>query len=169
MIVLGIDPGTKRAGYGAVLKEGSTYTLLCAGILQTSAKEAADILSEIKISLDKIISDIRPDCLATEKLYFSKNQKTALAVAEARGIILLAAKEKGLPILEFSPNEVKLGITGYGMADKKDVLKMVRLILKSPNLKIIDDASDALALAILGGDRMVAEKKRINKTGSSKT
>lgn len=94
----------------------------------------------------------KPDVLAIEKLYFAKNQKTALAVAQARGVILLAGKEHGLRIREYAPNEVKIGVTGYGAADKKAVLKMVRLILKRPDLSVIDDASDALALAILAAN-----------------
>ena len=94
--------------------------------------------------------------MAIEKLFFAKNTKTALAVAQARGVILLATKERGIRIKEYTPNEVKLGVTGYGFADKKAVLKMVRLILRKQNLKVIDDASDALALAILStGDRLL--------------
>ena len=87
--------------------------------------------------------------LGIEKLFFAKNQKTAMAVAQARGAILLAAEEAGLTIKEYAPNEVKLGIAGYGFADKKAILKMVRLMLKKPDLAVIDDASDALALAIM--------------------
>jgi len=83
------------------------------------------------------------------KLFFMKNQKTAMSVAEARGAIMLSAAESGLSVKEFSPNEVKAGITGYGLADKKAVLKMVRLILNQPSLNLIDDASDALAIAIV--------------------
>jgi crossover junction endodeoxyribonuclease RuvC len=92
--------------------------------------------------------------VAIEKLFFAKNQKTAIAVAQSRGVVLLATKEQGIRIKEYTPNEVKLGVTGYGFADKKAVLKMVRLILNKGDLKVIDDASDALALAIFAaGDR----------------
>ena len=86
--------------------------------------------------------------MGVERVYFSKNQKTAMSVAEARGVILLAGLEAGIEIKECSPNEVKSGLTGYGLADKRGVAKMVNLALGTPNLKIIDDASDALAIAI---------------------
>jgi crossover junction endodeoxyribonuclease RuvC len=87
--------------------------------------------------------------MGIEKLYFAKNQKTAIAVAQARGVVLLSVGEHGIPVKEYTPNEVKSGITGYGFSDKKAVLKMVRLILGKHDLKIIDDASDALAIAIV--------------------
>jgi crossover junction endodeoxyribonuclease RuvC len=87
--------------------------------------------------------------MGIERLYFATNQKTAIAVAEARGIILLSAAEAGLPIKEYAPNEVKTGVAGYGLADKKAVLKMVKLTLGMQDLKVIDDASDALAIAIM--------------------
>jgi len=149
MIVLGIDPGTKRIGYGLVEKNGSRLFCLEAGILKIVSDRPELVLQEAKQGLVKIIEKFKPGLLVVERLYFAKNSKTALAVAEARGVILLAAAESGIPVKEYSPNEVKLGITGYGKADKKAVWKMVKITLKLSGT-IIDDASDALALAILG-------------------
>jgi crossover junction endodeoxyribonuclease RuvC len=149
IIALGIDPGTRRVGYGIVRKEGGAVSFVTAGILKIKSLGDSAAFEEIKREMDKLIAQHRPDVVAIEKLYFAKNQKTAIAVAQARGVILLSAQEKKIPIKEYSPNEVKLGVTGYGFADKKAVLKMVRLILGKHDLKVIDDASDALALAIL--------------------
>jgi crossover junction endodeoxyribonuclease RuvC len=149
MISLGIDPGTRRIGYGIVQKDGGSIQFVSAGILTIKSTEDAPALLETKRQIDALIKKHRPDIFAIEKLFFAKNQKTAMAVAQARGVILLAAAENSVKIKEYSPNEVKLGITGYGFADKKAVLKMVRLTLGKQNLKMIDDASDALALAIL--------------------
>jgi crossover junction endodeoxyribonuclease RuvC len=153
MIALGIDPGTRRVGYGLIKKEGGALIFVAAGILSIKGADNVSALGEIKDEIDKLIKKYRPEVMGIEKLYFAKNQKTALSVAEARGVILLAANEKGLPIKEYSPNEVKLGVTGYGFADKKAVLKMVRLTLGKNDLKVIDDASDALALAIMATGR----------------
>jgi crossover junction endodeoxyribonuclease RuvC len=152
MIALGIDPGTRRVGYGVILQENHEAIFVEAGMIPITSTDNAGALHEIKKSLDKLIAKHQPDVVAIEKLFFAKNQKTALAVAEARGVILLAIREHGVRIREYAPNEVKLGVTGYGSADKKAVLKMVRFILKKPDLAVIDDASDALALAILAAN-----------------
>lgn len=149
MISLGIDPGTRRIGYGLVSCEGAETCFIAAGILEIKSKDDASALVETKRGMDALLKKYKPNVVAVEKLFFAKNQKTAMAVAQARGVILLAAKENKSPIREYTPNEVKLGITGYGSADKKAVLKMVQLILGEHDLAIIDDASDALALAIL--------------------
>lgn len=154
MIALGIDPGTRRIGYGVVDHNGNSARYLDAGLFKIEAGEDIAALEETKREIDRLIIKYRPDAVGVEKLFFSKNQKTAMAVAQARGVILLALKEHNVPIREYTPNEVKMGVTGYGLADKKAVLKMVRLILDKQDLKVIDDASDALALAIFcAGDR----------------
>ena len=156
MITLGIDPGTRRVGFGVILQEGSEAIFVEAGILPIRSTDDVGALYETKRELDKLITKHKPDVLAIEKLFFAKNQKTALAVAQARGVILLAAREHNVRIREYAPNEVKAGVTGYGAADKKAVLKMVRAILKQPGMDVIDDASDALALAILAaGERLI--------------
>ncbi len=149
MIALGIDPGSRRIGYGVVNCTGQKMTFLAAGILTITSTDDISALEETKKGVDALIKKHRPDVMAIEKLFFAKNVKTALAVAQARGVILLATKERGVRIKEYTPNEVKSGVAGYGFADKKAILKMVRLILGKQDLKVIDDASDALALAIL--------------------
>jgi crossover junction endodeoxyribonuclease RuvC len=149
MIALGIDPGTRRVGYGIVDNNRNEAEFITAGLLAVTSKEDSGALGEIKKGIQDLIKKYKPDIIAVERLYFATNQKTAIAVAQARGVILLTIHESGTPLKEYTPNEVKSGITGYGFADKKAILKMVQMILKKPDLKIIDDASDALALAIL--------------------
>lgn len=149
MIILGIDPGTRRIGYGAVEYERGVISLIDAGLLTIEGGDDQSALNETREQINKIVKKIKPSVLSIEKLYFMKNQKTALQVAQARGVIVSAAMEHGLEIREFGPNEIKLGITGYGLSDKKAVFKMVRLILNEPELDVIDDASDALAVAII--------------------
>ncbi len=151
MIALGIDPGTRRIGYGIVKTAGNETRLLAAGILNITSTDDAGALVETRRDIDTLIKKYRPEVVGVEKLFFAKNRKTAIAVAQARGVILLAARERRIPIREYTPNEVKLGVAGYGSADKKAVLKMVRLILDRQDLAVIDDASDALALAIIAG------------------
>ena len=146
MIVIGIDPGTARIGYGVIKKEYGKVSFLDAGILKIGKNQHA--LLQIKKELGSLLKKWKPGLMGVERVYFSKNQKTAMSVAEARGVILLAGLEAGIEIKECSPNEVKSGLTGYGLADKRGVAKMVNLALGTPNLKIIDDASDALAIAI---------------------
>ncbi len=155
MIALGIDPGTKRIGYGVVKDERGAATFIAAGILDIKSRAHgaatgdAEALQEVRRGVEKLIKKYRPGVVGVERLFFAKNRKTAMAVAQARGAILLAIKECNVPIKEYAPNEVKLGVTGYGSADKNAVLKMVRLILGERGLDVIDDASDALALAIM--------------------
>lgn len=157
MIALGIDPGTRRIGYGIVRSEGTALAYLAAGILKIKSMDDVSALEETKKGVDRLIKKYEPDVVGVEKLYFAKNQKTAIAVAQARGVILLAAREQKIPLREYAPNEVKLGVTGYGFADKAAILKMVRLILQKPGLTIIDDASDALALAIMAAGNRAAQ------------
>ncbi len=149
MISLGIDPGYKRVGYGVIKSWKGNLHLIQAGLLKIESQENPEIALEVRSEIKKLILKFKPAAAALEKVYFSKNRKTAIRVAEMRGIITLALKEEGLPLYEFSPNEVKSQITGYGFSDKISVAKMVKLILKEPEIKVGDDAFDALALAIL--------------------
>lgn len=157
--ILGIDPGTKRAGFGVISKEGNELRLVDAGVFNVGKSTENESLLIIKQQTDLLIKKYSPSLFSIEKLFFSTNQKTAMSVAESRGVSILCALEKNIPILEFSPNEIKSAIAGFGFADKKAVLKMVRLILKEPNLKVIDDASDALAIAIVGAQNLRLIKK----------
>ncbi|HTY40090.1 MAG TPA: crossover junction endodeoxyribonuclease RuvC [Candidatus Paceibacterota bacterium] len=160
MIILGIDPGTRRVGYGLIEKTDGQLRLVDAGLLKIAGSDDAAALVELRSHLSELIKTHRPDRLAVEKLFFSQNRTTALQVAQARGVVLLTATEAGIPIFEYAPNEVKAAVTGHGLSDKEAVLKMVRLILGVPNLDVIDDASDALALAIVGGSAGTAVEKK---------
>lgn len=153
MTILGIDPGTRRIGYGVIRQEHGIAKLMAVGILKIKSTDDAGALQETKKELDTLIKKFKPQVMAVEKLYFTKNQKTGIQVAQARGVILLCGAENKVKICEYTPNEVKLGVTGYGLADKKAVAKMVRVILRAPLVKVIDDATDALAIALFAGQR----------------
>jgi len=156
MIILGIDPGSRRVGYGIIQRVSGKATMLAAGILPVQSSIESGALLEIVAGLNKLIVEFKPEVVALERLFFSKNQKTGMQVAQARGAILTALATHGLKIEEYSPNEIKMSLTGYGLADKRAVLKIVRIILNEPELKVLDDASDALALALIarGVDRL---------------
>ena len=147
MIILGIDPGTTRVGYAVIEKKDSdNLNLLICGCLESKNKEQKDRLKEISDLILDLILKYRPEVLAIEKLFFTKNAKTALAVAEARGVIINSANS--LNIREFTPLEIKVAITGYGKAEKEQVKKMACRILKLEKMPKIDDTSDALAIAL---------------------
>ena len=147
MIILGIDPGTTRIGYAVIKKKDSdNLNLLTCGCLESKNKEQKDRLKEISDLILDLILKYRPEVLAIEKLFFTKNAKTALAVAEARGVIINSANS--LNIREFTPLEIKVAITGYGKAEKEQVKKMACRILKLEKMPKIDDTSDALAIAL---------------------
>lgn len=149
MIVLGIDPGTARTGYGLVERTGSHLRALDYGCLETPAGwPLAQRLQLIEAGLDGLIDDHRPALVAVERLYFNKNVRTASAVGEARGVVLLVAARHGLAIHEYGPHEVKQAVTGHGRADKGQVQRMVQALLGLTALPRPDDAADALAVAI---------------------
>jgi len=149
MIILGIDPGTAIVGYGIILKEKSKLSLLDYGCVTTGkASPQADRLCIIKKEIGKIIKKYRPQVMAVEELFFFKNLKTAIKVAEARGVLLVTGKDAGLTICEFTPLEVKIATVGYGRAEKQQVQKMVKAILNLKEIPKPDDAADALAIAI---------------------
>lgn len=145
MKILGIDPGTARIGYGLI--SDHPLKLLDYGVIEIKDKTNRKflILSE---KLGELINKFKPDAASVEKIYFAKNQKTAIEVAQARGIIILSLLNKKIPIYEYTPQEVKLAVTNYGLADKKAVAKLVKQLLGINELKGYDDASDALAIAI---------------------
>ncbi len=149
MIVLGIDPGTTRAGYGVLKKESGKLIFLEGGLISSpQTNNQGDRLLALERGLQKIIESAKPDVAGIERLYLTKNKKTAVRVAEARGVIIKTLSAKRVPIEEFPPSSVKLAVTGSGTADKKAVAKMVSLILHVDTSKMIDDATDALAIAI---------------------
>lgn len=147
--VLGLDPGSHRLGYGLLMKKsGDEIIPLDYGLIEIKEADPGKRLVLLDQKIRALINKARPDLIGIEKLYFSRNQKTAMAVAEARGIILLAASRRHIPIKEYSPTTVKQRIVGDGGADKKAILKMVKLFLGLKNLDCIDDVSDALAIGI---------------------
>lgn len=149
MITLGIDPGSTRAGYGVIIKTHGVLSHMESGLLHVQASTKAARLVELEHSLSLVLARVRPNRVGIEKLYFSKNQKTALEVAQARGVLLAAVAKQGIPLREFTPGEVKLAVTGDGNATKKGVALMVGRFLHLPSKeKLLDDVTDALAIAI---------------------
>jgi crossover junction endodeoxyribonuclease RuvC len=150
MLVLGIDPGLATTGYGIIRSSGQgEYHCLDYGVITTaSGLSDADRLGVLFSALTELIQLHQPDSSAVEKLFFQKNVKTALAVGQARGVALLTLAQAGLPIAEYTPNEVKQTVCGYGNADKSQVQRMVQTLLNLADLPKPDDAADALAVAI---------------------
>jgi crossover junction endodeoxyribonuclease RuvC len=161
-LVLGIDPGTATTGYGLVRdREDGSLESLTYGTIQTPAGVAEQQrLSMLFHQLNELLLLHRPDSCAVEKLFFQSNVKTAIAVGQARGVVLLAISEAGLDMAEYTPNEVKLAVAGYGSAGKRQVQEMVRVLLELPGIPKPDDAADALAIAIthLHTSRFFTEK-----------
>jgi crossover junction endodeoxyribonuclease RuvC len=148
VIVLGIDPGTAALGYGIVERTGSRLREVDHGCLVTSPDlSLPERLLAIHSLVDELLSLHQPHRLGIERLFFSRNVQTAFAVGQARGVVLLAAAQHGVPVREATPNEVKSAITGYGAADKEQVQRMVQLVLGMSELPRPDDAADALAIA----------------------
>ena len=148
-IILGIDPGIADTGYGVIKEEGSRLSCLVYGSIKTSSKD--DLITRLDIlhrELTKIIKKYKPDLASVEELFFNKNVRTALIVGQARGVVLLTLKQNKLPIIEFTPSQVKQAVSAYGQASKKQVQKMVKLILNLKEIPYPDDAADALAMAI---------------------
>lgn len=149
MIVLGIDPGTARTGYGLVARSGSELRMVAYGCIETDAGEPPEQrLLRIHGRVAELIEAHRPEAVGIERLFFNKNVQTAFAVGQARGVIMLVAAQHGLPLHEFGPHEVKLAVTGYGRAPKDQVQRMVQLVLTMAELPRPDDAADALAVAV---------------------
>ncbi len=149
-LVLGIDPGTATTGYGLVREspDGSLEAVAYGTIQTPAGKPAHTRLSMLYGRLSELLLLHQPDDCAVEKLFFQRNISTALAVGQARGVIMLAISEAGLDLAEYTPNEVKQAVTGYGSAVKKQVQEMVRVLLSLPEVPRPDDAADALAVAI---------------------
>ena len=149
MLALGIDPGTAICGFGFVESRGSRLIPRAYGSIFTSPKmKMEDRLMKIYDELDALIKKYQPDVMGVEKLFFNRNVTTAITVGQARGIILLTAQQAGIPILEFSPLQVKQGVTGYGRATKEQVIDMTMRLLGIRQKIKPDDAADGLAMAI---------------------
>ena len=149
MIVLGIDPGTAALGYGIVESRGARVREVDHGCLTTSPDVSLpERLLAIHALVDDLVASHRPQVMAVERLFFSKNVQTAFGVGQARGVVLLVAAQHGIPVREATPNEVKSAIAGYGAADKAQVQRMVQMVLSMAERPQPDDAADALAIAV---------------------
>jgi crossover junction endodeoxyribonuclease RuvC len=163
VIVLGIDPGTAAMGYGIVEGRGGRVRMIDAGCLTTKPDASLPKrLLAIHGLLDELIALHRPDLVAVERLFFSRNAQTAFAVGQARGVVLLAAAQAEVPVREATPNEVKVAVTGYGNADKEQVGRMVAVCLGLAEPPRPDDTADALAIAIwaANAERPGADERR---------
>lgn len=149
MLILGVDPGTAITGYGLVEQQGQRLTAQTYGVIRTPAgRPLSERLKQIYDRMSALIQEYKPDALVVEELFFNKNTRTALAVGQARGVILLAAAMHGLTVAEYTPLQVKMAVVGYGRAEKRQVQEMVRILLKLKANPKPDDAADALAIAI---------------------
>ena len=152
MIILGIDPGIAIVGWGVLRYENGRFAPLAYGSIQTKAgQKTEDRLKQVYDGLCSIIEKYRPDVMSIEELFWNTNQKTGIVVAEARGVILLCARQADIPIFEYTPLQVKQAIVGYGRAEKKQVITMVTAFLGLKEPPKPDDTADALAIAICHG------------------
>ena len=148
-MVLGIDPGTHRTGYAAVDMRGSTLVAVDYGVITTSASLAPG--ARLKMIYERVVDLIerhRPQAAAVERLFLGQNAPSAIAVGQARGVVLLALAQAGVPLEEYTPSAVKTAIVGYGRADKAQVQEMVRVLFRLAAVPRPDDAADALAVAV---------------------
>jgi len=149
MIFLGIDPGTAITGYGFIREDGNALQAVAYGAITTPSDWA---LPQRLVALHRELSELvalhRPASAAVEQVFFSRNVRTALAVGQARGVILMTLAQAGVQVTEYTPLEVKQAVTGYGRADKKQIQEMVRVLVGLPEVPKPDDVADALAVAI---------------------
>ncbi len=149
MRILGIDPGYGITGYSIIDYIGNKFKLIASGAIKTEAKMSFPLrLSEIFTDLNKIIDEYLPDAISVEELFFNNNVKTAINVAQARGVILVVGCQRGIPTYEYTPLQVKQAVVGYGRADKMQVQKMVKTLLNVEKLPKLDDITDSMAIAI---------------------
>ncbi len=160
--ILGIDPGYAIVGYGIVDYASGKFSVVGCGAVTTAADMPfPERLKAIYDDINTIIEKYEPDCLSIEKLYFNTNTTTAIDVAQARGVIVLAAEAKGLKINEYTPLQVKQSVTGYGRAEKRQVMEMVKSLLALKAVPKPDDTADALALAVCHGHYSASTYSRI--------
>lgn len=149
MRILGIDPGYGITGYSVIDYFGNHFNLITSGAITTPAKMSFPLrLSQIYTDLNNIIDTYKPDAISVEELFFNNNAKTAINVAQARGVILVVGCQKNIPTFEYTPLQIKQSVVGYGRADKIQVQKMVKTILKVDSLPKLDDTTDSMAAAI---------------------
>ena len=152
MIILGIDPGYAIVGYGVLEYKNNKFKVIEYGAITTDASmDMFDRFKSIYDDICEVMERTKPDFMAIEELFFNSNQKTAINVAQARGVILLAAMNRGIQIFEYTPLQVKQAVAGYGRAEKKQVQQMVKLLLGLKEVPKPDDTADAVAIAICHG------------------
>ena len=149
MRILGIDPGIATVGFGVVDSDRVSHRLIKCGVITTPAHTSlSSRLNQIFDDMDELIENFRPDCFSVEELFFNTNITTGISVAHGRGVILLSAYRKNVPVYEYTPLQVKQAVVGYGRAEKKQVMDMVRRICNLSAVPRPDDAADAVALAL---------------------
>lgn len=149
MVILGIDPGVATIGFGLIRAERGRNTLLQYGVITTPPGiPLSERLLQISNDMAQLIETFQPDEMAVEELFFSKNITTGIAVAHGRGVILLEAEKRGIPVFEYTPMQVKQSVVGYGKAEKRQVMLMTQRLLNMKEIPRPDDAADALAIAI---------------------
>ncbi len=149
MIILGIDPGYAIVGIGVIEYVGNKFRPIEYSAITTNAHTPTSLrLKTIYDEINKFLDKYKPDAIAIEELFFNSNAKTAIAVAQARGVLIVAATNRGIPIYEYTPLQIKQAVTGYGRADKNQVQQMVKMLLNLNAIPKPDDAADALAVAI---------------------
>ena len=163
MRVMGIDPGTAIVGFGIIDYEKNKYNCVDYGVILTDKDlNVEDRLEIVYDKLTKILKKYSPEYIAVEDLFYFKNNKTVISVAQARGIILLTAKQNKIPITSYTPLQVKMGITGYGKAEKKQVQLMVQKFLNLKEIPKPDDAADALAICITHINSLTSKLSSMN-------
>ncbi|MBO2520569.1 MAG: crossover junction endodeoxyribonuclease RuvC [Clostridia bacterium] len=168
MIIMGIDPGTATSGYGVVELRAGALAARAYGAIETPAHlSLPDRLEQIFQEMHALLEAHRPDAVAVEQLYFSRNTTTAFSVGQARGVFLLAAAQRKIPVAEYAPHQVKLAVTGEGRADKRQVAFMVRALLKLSEFPKPDDVADALAIAICHAHHHGASSRMARLTGGT--
>lgn len=149
MRVIAIDPGYDRLGVAVMENNNGSETLLYSSCIESSREDALpDRLLTIGKRFEEILKEYNPDCLAIETLFFNKNIKTAIGVAQARGTLLYLAKTTNCAVYEFGPQEIKTAVTGYGKSDKKAVIDMIMRLVKNAPIKALDDEYDAIAVGV---------------------
>ena len=166
MRILGIDPGVAIVGFGVVDSEGGTQRMVQYGAINTPANTPlAARLVQIERDLTELLQQFKPDEVAIEELFFSKNITTGIAVAHARGVILATVEKSGIPLYEYTPMQVKQAVVGYGLAEKNQVMDMTKRLLKLRSIPKPDDAADALAIAICHARSATSLLRRVAPQG----
>lgn len=166
MRILGIDPGVAIVGFGVVDSEGGTQRMVQYGAINTPANTPlAARLAQIEQDLMELLDQFKPDEVAIEELFFSKNITTGIAVAHARGVILATVEKAGIPLYEYTPMQVKQAVVGYGLAEKNQVMDMTKRLLKLRSVPKPDDAADALAIAICHARSATSLLRRVAPQG----